>query len=63
MGKHKHVLCKECYRSIRGNNLKRHLQVHIKYKETVDQNTNYHSALGCNDISPAKDDIKKENDS
>ena len=58
MGKHKHVLCKVCYRSIRGNNLKRHSKIHIKYKETIDQNTNKYSAVGCNDILLVKNEIK-----
>ena len=39
MGKNNQVLCKVCYRTIRGNNLKRHLQVHIRFKKTLDQNT------------------------
>ena len=44
---------------MRCNNLKRHLQVHIRFKETVDQNTKGdHSAVVCNDTLHSKDDIK-----
>ena len=59
MGKNKQVLCKVCYRSMRSNNLKRHLQVHMRFKETVDQNTKGdHSAVVCNDTLLVKVDIK-----
>ena len=60
MGKNKQVLCKVCYRCMRGDNIKRHLQLHIRFKETVDQNPKGdNSAVGCNDILSAKDDIKQ----
>ena len=41
-----------------GNNLKRHFQVHKRFKETIDLNIKDNSAVGCNDILPAKDDMK-----
>ena len=41
-----------------GQHLKKHLQVHMRFKETIDQNIKHHSAVGCNNILPAKYDIK-----
>ena len=61
MGKNKQVLCKVCYRSMRSDNLKRHLQGHIRFREIQEQNTKGdHSAVGCDDTLPSKDDIKYE---
>ena len=44
---------------MRCNNLKRHLQVHIRFNETLEQNTKANNSTACcDDTLHSKDDIK-----
>ena len=48
MGKHKEVSCKICFKTMRSNNLKSHMKVHIKFSPCEDQNENNEQI--CQDI-------------
>ena len=48
MGKNKHVSCKICFKTLRSDNLKRHMRVHIIYTSPEVQSEN--SEEICNDI-------------
>ena len=38
MGKHKQVTCKVCYKEMRSDNVKQHLNVHLKYQPATKSN-------------------------
>ena len=48
MGKNKHVSCKICFKTLRSDNLKRHMRVHIIYTSPEVQTEN--SEEICKDI-------------